>query len=112
MKASADVRPQTATAVVKRVTEALDLPSAKSEVLKGEPVRATPTVAGKEERYVNLVTELAMHLWEAPAEWPDARDSLLESLTLQGAQVKSEGSSIVKREKSDWFFVKTEENGL
>ena len=49
--------------------------------------RQHTVIVVKDEEYVGRLTEFAMHSWEALKKWPEARDSLVRSLRVHGAQV-------------------------
>lgn len=64
----------------------------------------------KDRDHANAVTELALTAWEVLAEWPKARDILMNTMVHHGAQIKPEenpglGSSIAKEETGEWIFV-------
>ena len=53
------------------------------------------------------MSELAMIAWEALEAWPEARESLMDSLVAHGGQIKAakDGTEITKKPNEEWVYV-------
>jgi hypothetical protein len=67
-------------------------------------------VIAKDEPFIHHISDMAMAAWEVLQPWPEARESVVRTLVVHGAQVKedSAGSSIVKKEPEEWVLIDAE----